>query len=33
MMKAAVNIKTTQLESKKRKFEKMPMFLNAEVYY
>ena len=33
MMKAAVSIKSAQLESKRRKFEKLPMFLKAGVYY
>lgn len=33
MMKAAVSIKSSQLESKRRKFEKLPMFLKAGVYY
>lgn len=33
MMKAAVSIKSQELESKRRKFEKMPMFLKAGVYY
>jgi hypothetical protein len=33
MMKAAVSIKQTQLESKRKKFEKLPMFLKAGVYY
>jgi hypothetical protein len=33
MMKAAVSIKSAQLDSKKRKFEKLPMFLKAGLYY
>lgn len=33
MMKAAVSIKSAELESKRRKFEKLPMFLKAGVYY
>ena len=33
MMKAAVSIKSTELESKRKKFEKLPMFLKAGVYY
>jgi hypothetical protein len=33
MMKAAVSIKSSQLESKRKKFEKLPMFLKAGVYY
>ena len=33
MMKAACSIKSSQLESKRRKFEKLPMFLKASVYY
>lgn len=33
MMKAAVGIKTAQMDSKKRKFEKLPNFLKAGVYY
>jgi hypothetical protein len=33
MMKAAVSIKSQELESKRRKFEKLPMFLKAGVYY
>lgn len=33
MMKAAVNIKSAQLDVKKRKFEKLPMFLKAGLYY
>lgn len=33
MMKAAVSIKSSELESKRRKFEKLPMFLKAGVYY
>ena len=32
-MKAAVSIKSAQLDSKKRKFEKLPMFLKAGLYY
>ncbi len=33
MMKAAVSIKSNELENKRRKFEKLPMFLKAGVYY
>ena len=33
MMKAAVSIKSQELESERRKFEKLPMFLKAGVYY
>ncbi|CDW73168.1 peptidyl-prolyl cis-trans isomerase d [Stylonychia lemnae] len=33
MMKAAVSIKSAELESKRKKFEKLPMFLKAGVYY
>ncbi len=33
MMKAAVSIKSQELENKRRKFEKLPMFLKAGVYY
>ena len=33
MMKAAVSIKSQELEGKRRKFEKLPMFLKAGVYY
>jgi hypothetical protein len=33
LMKAAVGIKTAQLDSKKRKFEKLPGFLKAGLYY
>lgn len=33
MMKAAVSIKSHELESRRRKFEKLPMFLKAGVYY
>ncbi len=33
MMKAAVSIKSAELESKRRKFEKLPMFHKAGVYY
>ena len=32
-MKAAVNIKSAQLDSKKKKFELLPSFLKAGVYY
>lgn len=32
-MKAAVSIKSAQLDQKKRKFEKLPTFLKAGVYY
>lgn len=33
LMRAAVGIKTAQLDSKKRMFEKLPNFLKAGVYY
>ena len=33
LMKAAVSIKSAELESKRKKFEKLPMFLKAGVYY
>ena len=33
LMKAAVSIKSAQLDQKKRKFEKLPSFLKAGVYY
>lgn len=33
LMKAAVSIKTAQLDQKKRKFEKLPTFLKAGLYY
>lgn len=33
MMKAAVSIKSAQLDTKKRKFEKLPTFLKAGLYY
>ena len=33
MMKAACSIKSNQLEGKRKKFEKLPMFLKASVYY
>jgi hypothetical protein len=33
MMKAAVSIKSAELEGKRKKFEKLPMFLKAGVYY
>jgi hypothetical protein len=32
-MKAAVSIKSAQLDQKKRKFEKLPTFLKAGLYY
>ena len=32
-MKAAVGIKSAQLDQKKKKFEKLPTFLKAGVYY
>jgi hypothetical protein len=33
LMKAAVGIKSAQLDQKKKKFEKLPTFLKAGVYY
>jgi hypothetical protein len=33
MMKAACSIKQTEMESRRRKFEKLPAFLKAGVYY
>lgn len=33
LMKAAVSIKTEQLNQKKKKFEKLPTFLKAGLYY
>ena len=33
MMKAACSIKSNELDAKKKKFEKLPMFLKASVYY
>ena len=32
-MQAACSIKQTEMESRRRKFEKMPAFLKATVYY
>ena len=33
LMKAAVSIKSAQLDLKKKKFEKLPTFLKAGLYY
>ena len=33
LMKAAVSIKSAQLDQKKKRFEKLPTFLKAGVYY
>ena len=33
LMKSAVSIKTARMDTKKRKFEKLPIFLKAGVYY
>ena len=33
MMKAACSIKSQELESKRKKFEKLPMFLKASAYF